>query len=124
MIYCETSNLLLRLGFNLGRPARTYEDPTANVTGLFVDPVGWFIVLKDTGELDLGRYRAEDLRLVEARSISLDQVTPKLIVDKLDLVLIEFVGWSIGQSVRPQTRFSLNQSNDNRRPHEIPFALS
>ncbi len=121
MTYQEITNHLLRLGFNLGRPARIMEDKDHNVTGLHIEPVGWFLAIADTGELDLVRYRAEDLRLVEAKSIPFAQVTPKLIADKLDLALLEFVARWIAHPVHPRSGFLSGEPVEERTCRRIPL---
>ncbi len=101
MTYQEIAKHLLRVGSSLGRAARIVED--TNVTGLYIEPVGWIVAIQDTGELDLVRYRAEDLRLVKAQSIPFAKVTQKMLGDQLDLMLIELVGRVIERSVQPHS---------------------
>ena len=120
MTYRDISNLLLRLGRNIGKPARTVKSADKKITGLYIDPVAWFIAVADTGELDLGRYRAEDLRLVETQTLPLSQVTPKVIGDKLDLALIEYVARAIGQAVQSRMESCPRQSSQTRLIHRIP----
>ncbi len=120
MTYRAISNHLLRLGSNLGRLARIVEDMDHNVTGLYVEPIGWFLAVQDTGELDLGRRRAEDLRLAEARSIPFARVTPKMLGHELDLVLIEFVAHLIERSVQPPGGFFRREPVEECICHRIP----
>jgi hypothetical protein len=112
MIYREISGLLLRLSLLVGGPVRSVESPDAGTTALFVNPVGWFLAVEDTGELDIGRRKGEDLRLTETQRIPFTKVTEGCIRRELDLTLLELAGHSIAESVpeSPILRVGLTRS--------------
>ncbi len=94
MTYKQTSDLLIEIGARLGITVRSVDVPGLAATALCIVPVAWFIAtdLCGDGQLNLGMYVGDDLRLLGTAQIKVRDLTPERLKELIEAAVPEVKG--------------------------------
>ena len=85
MTWDELSNLLSTLGEDFDVKVRRVGPPLGPETvAMHIVPVAWFVAMRLTGALNIGRYEGDEHRLVGTEQIPLAELTPEFVRERVE----------------------------------------
>ena len=91
MTWDELTDLLTKLGEGYDLKVHVVRREGLDTVALHIVPVAWFVAMRFTGALNMGVYEGEENRLVGTEQISLAELTPEFVRERVDTAMDEAV---------------------------------
>ena len=89
---------LVELLISFGEKVHVVRGEGADAVSLHLAPVAWFVSIKSSGNLSMGIYEGDDLRLAGTRTIPLSELEPDFLRREVATALAKCIGTLLDQN--------------------------
>ena len=95
MTWDELTDLLTKLGEEFDLKVHVVRRDGLDTVALHIVPVAWFIAMKFTGSLNMGRYEGDEHRLVGTGQLPLAELTPEFVREQVEQAAAKTIGLAL-----------------------------